>query len=84
MIQIIQAAPGARPYPWRKFFEWVVDQGLSPDEVREMLDNGEEPAVVHAEGFTLDKSVAYPGLPSLEGSTLDPEPGVRYIGGRPI
>jgi hypothetical protein len=83
MINILQAPPGAAPYQWRKFYEWVAEQGFSPDEVRELLDNGEEPIVTWQEGLTLDKSVAYPGLPSLEGSTLDADPGVRFIGGKP-
>lgn len=81
MISIIQAPRASTPYPWAKFAKWMAEQGLSPDEIQTIIENGIEPEVVMAQGLTLDDSVAYPGLPSLEGLTLDPEPGVSIRGG---
>lgn len=83
MISIISAPRASTPYPWAKFARWMAEQGLTAEEYQTMLENGAEPSATVILG-TLDESVAYPGLPSLEGSTLDPEPGARFIGGRSI
>jgi hypothetical protein len=79
-VNIIQAARASAPYPWAKFAQWMAEQGLKPDEVQTMLENGVEPAVTMAINCEIADDVPYPGLPSLEGgSTLDPEPAVRMI-----
>lgn len=80
-ISIVQAARASAPYPWARFWRWVQEQGYDPQQFQTMLENGAEPAVVMAHGCAIDESVPYPGLPSLEGLTLDPEPGVSIFGG---
>jgi hypothetical protein len=81
MVSIIQAPRASTPYPWAEFARWMAEQGFSPAEVQTIIENGVEPEVVMANGCTIDDSVAYPGLPSLEGLTLDPEPGASIRGG---
>lgn len=70
-ISIVQAPRASTPYPWAKFARWANEQGLSPDEFQTLLENGAEPTITHAAGFALDESVQYPGLPSLDGQTID-------------
>ena len=81
MISIIQAPRASAPYPWATFAKWMAEQGFSPDEVQTMIENGVAPEVTMALGCTIDGTVPYPGLPSLEGLTLDPEPGASIRGG---
>lgn len=81
MISIIQAPRASAPYPWVAFARWLAEQGYSPDETQTIIENGVEPEVVMALGCTIDPDVAYPGLPSLDGLTLDPEPGASIRGG---
>lgn len=81
MISIVQAPRASAPYPWAKFARWMAGQGFTADDTQTMIENGVEPAVTAAIGCTIDESVLYPGLPSLEGLTLDPEPGASYHGG---
>jgi len=78
MISIIQAPRASTPYPWAKFWRWVQEQGYDPQEMQTLLDNGAEPEAAVVE-CVIDPSVPYPGLPSLEGLTLDPEPGARVF-----
>jgi hypothetical protein len=80
MISIIQAPRASAPYPWAKFAKWMAEQGFSGPEIQTMIENGVEPEVVMALNCTIDPAVAYPGLPSLEGLTLDPEPGATMLG----
>jgi hypothetical protein len=79
MINIVQAPRASAPYPWARFAKWMAEQGFTPDEVQTMIENGVEPDVVMAVGCTIAPDVPYPGLPSLEGLTLDPEPGARVL-----
>lgn len=80
MINIVQATRASQPYPWAKFAQWMQEAGLSPDEFQTLLENGAEPAVTVAVGCTIDEDVSYPGLPSLEGLTLDSDdPGIRIL-----
>jgi hypothetical protein len=81
MISIVQAAKASAPYPWAKFAKWMAQQGFTAEETQTMIENGAEPAVIAAVGCTIDEAVTYPGLPSLEGLTLDPEPGISIHGG---
>jgi hypothetical protein len=59
----------------------MAEQGFGADEIQTMIENGVEPVVTAAVNCTIDEDVEYPGLPSLEGLTLDPEPGVSIRGG---
>lgn len=80
MVNVISAARASTPYPWARFARWMAQAGLSPEEFQTMLENGAEPSAIVVLG-TLDDSIAYPGLPTLEGLTLDPEPGATMLGG---
>lgn len=85
-ISIVQAPRASTPYPWAKFARWANEQGLSGEEFQTLLENGAEPMVTHATGFTLDESEPYPGLPSLDGQTIEVEPSFSPInirGGEP-
>lgn len=84
MAIVVQAPRASTPYPWAKFVQWMVTQGFTQEEVETMIANGVEPTAINMGGFELDPTVAYPGLPSLEGSTMDFEPGVRLIDGHPL
>lgn len=81
MISIVQAPRASAPYPWAKFWRWAQEQGLEAQEFQTLLENGVEPAVTAAIGCTIDEDTPYPGLPSLEGLTLDIEPGGFIQGG---
>lgn len=81
MINIVQAPRASTPYPWAKFARWMQEQGFSPDEIQTMIENGVEPQVTMALDCRIDPDVTYPGLPSLDGLTLDPDPGVSIRGG---
>ena len=79
MIQIISAVRASTPYPWAKFARWMHEAELSSEEFQTILENGAEPAVTAAVGCTVDESVAYPGLPALDGLTLEAEPQATQI-----
>ena len=81
MINIVQAPRASTPYPWAKFAQWMNEAGLNANEFQTLLENGAEPTVTAAVGCAFDEDVVYPGLPSIEGLTLDPEPGVNIRGG---
>jgi len=81
VISIIQAPRASTPYPWAKFAKWMAAQGFTAEEVQTMIENGVEPDVTMSVGCVIDPHVLYPGLPSLEGLTLDSEPGVSIQGG---
>jgi len=80
VINIVQAPRASQPYPWAKFSRWAQEQNLSPEQFQIMLENGVEPAVTASVNCTIDEDVSYPGLPSLEGLTLDSDdPGIRIL-----
>lgn len=80
MISIVQAPRASAPYPWARFARWMAEQGFDPAETQTMIENGVEPEALTV-GCTIDESIPYPGLPSLEGLTLDLQPEVSYHGG---
>jgi hypothetical protein len=77
-ISIVQAARASMPYSWAKFARWMAEQGLDPQEYQTMLENGAEPSAIVILG-TLDESVVYPGLPALDGLTLEAEPQATHL-----
>ena len=76
-VTIVQAARASAPYPWAEFMRWAITQGLTSEEYETMLLNGVEPAASLINGVV--QADPYPGLPTLEGATLDLEPSTRFI-----
>lgn len=80
-IRMVDAARASTPYPWAKFARWQAEQQLDAEEFQTMLENGAEPTAYITDGV-LD-TAPYPGLPSLEGLTLEAEPTIKALGGTP-
>ena len=83
-VNIVQAARASAPYPWNKFWNWMLGQGYGAHDIQTMIENGVEPGVVMAVGFVLDESVSYPGLPDPDHLPDDIdgyEPSFRPLGG---
>lgn len=76
-VTIVQASRASAPYPWAEFVRWALANGISGEEYETLLLNGVEPAAVLINGVI--ETEPYPGLPTLDGVTLDLSPSTKFI-----